>query len=428
MRFFTALASVLALLSFVLVSPAAAQTTCDNAQGLAALQTGDYSEAITAYSCVIDADPLNTEAYLGRAQANLLSGAWYDAYADFVASDEFGQGDGSSFSANFDQANAWILAQPDQPEGYILRAWQYWFWAADSEALDDYERILRIEPDNLFALCYQSSSLNFLGEPIWEDGLSRALELAPDNPNVLTMAGRLYQLDGQQDQAFLYLNRAPDFAPAVSLHGEVNFDLQRYPSAQRDYLHVLDLHPTPEYTMRAYEGLGKVALELDLRQEAADAFAQADAVYGDSANVALRIAFDYSAFDPALEAFWFYEFASRAEVRSGASEPLVIGTPLHAPVARGMVTRYPITLMAGATLRFSVASISAESVRVDPLIVLLAPDGTPLRGSDDAEFNVNMGAQIDNFIVPEDGVYTLVVTSTFYGNTGTVAIDVSPAD
>jgi SH3-like domain-containing protein len=78
----------------------------------------------------------------------------------------------------------------------------------------------------------------------------------------------------------------------------------------------------------------------------------------------------------------------------------------------GTVYRLPFDGVAGQL--FSVAALSDDLA--DPLIVLVAPDGTPLIGDDDS--GVNLNSVIRNYTLPVSGEYTLVVSQAGAAGTG----------
>lgn len=426
MRFSTALAFVLLLLSFVLVVPATAQDACAIREGSLALEAGNYTEAITVFDCVLTTDPTNAVAYLERAQAHMLSGTWLDGMSDFISADRLWTLNHSAGQINLDWAERHINEQPENTTGYILRAYQRWYWGQDQDALSDQERILELEPDNLFALTFGGSSGLLINTDDWEEWFDRALELAPGNPQVLTVIGMSYMYVGYSDQAFRYLSLAPDFAPALYYRGQVNNDLQRYPSAIEDFERALELGLHGGMRANALISLASAYLHLQRSDEALDAVTQANALFPEGADVAQRIAITYDDVgDSQQAAYWYNQFILRAETYGIDADALTIGEPRRITISYGTITRFPIPLTTGQTVTFLAESQPTHDERIDPLIVLLAPDGTPLLGNDDTALFSNLDSQIAEFVVPADATYTLAVTSTDYGVQGHVVVTVT---
>src|SRR5262245_46487770 len=57
--------------------------TCSAVQGQAYIDAGRYDHAIREFGCVIAAQPTEAEGYRGRIEAELLSGLYSDAFADY---------------------------------------------------------------------------------------------------------------------------------------------------------------------------------------------------------------------------------------------------------------------------------------------------------------------------------------------------------
>jgi hypothetical protein len=78
-------------------------------------------------------------------------------------------------------------------------------------------------------------------------------------------------------------------------------------------------------------------------------------------------------------------------------------------------------VQAGENLKLSAAATNV-SLSIDTLIIVLAPDGTPLTANDDNIAEVDATAVIRDFEVPEDGTYTLIVTHAGGWREGEVAV------
>lgn len=85
-------------------------------------------------------------------------------------------------------------------------------------------------------------------------------------------------------------------------------------------------------------------------------------------------------------------------------------------IAEGIV--YRLTFEAEAGQVFGAAALTAEST--DPLIVLVAPDGSPLISDDDS--GVNLNSVIRSYTLPVSGTYTLVVSQAGAGGSGEIEL------
>jgi len=110
-----------------------------------------------------------------------------------------------------------------------------------------------------------------------EAALDRALEIFPDEPNLLHTRGRLYEVKGKFGDAEREYQMSARLGPTdgnwASL-GMLYFKEQRYPEATRAMLRAADSSPRPsEY----YYHLGRMYLAMKRPQEALDAFKAAEA-------------------------------------------------------------------------------------------------------------------------------------------------------
>jgi len=130
-------------------------------------------------------------------------------------------------------------------------------WA---EALSLLQEALSIAPDSadlwgdLAWASYQSDG-DFAQALIY---IQRALELDPNDVDLLLRAGDLYRLDEQYDEAFQWAVQARDIAPdnvwTVVAQGRIEFDRGDYATAVRAFSDAVTLAPD---TARAYFWLGR---------------------------------------------------------------------------------------------------------------------------------------------------------------------------
>ncbi|MCB9454271.1 MAG: hypothetical protein H6672_22790, partial [Anaerolineaceae bacterium] len=71
----------------------------------------------------------------------------------------------------------------------------------------------------------------------------------------------------------------------------------------------------------------------------------------------------------------------------------------------------------------SLSAMSVEPGAVDPLMLIVAPDGTPLTFNDDADpDNDVLDSMIADFPAPSDGTYTLIVSHALGGSEGDIQV------
>lgn len=160
--------------------------TTDLQTGQAFIEAGAYSEAVTVFACVIAANPLDITAYRGKIEANLLAGKYSDAVHGYTEIN-------IHVIPEVPDAVTQIIAYyqetlPTDPNNVILLtgySFALW-WVSDyPAALKELDQLLKLEPDNLYALTFHGSSSFFAGNTeIGERNFERALELAPESADL----------------------------------------------------------------------------------------------------------------------------------------------------------------------------------------------------------------------------------------------------
>jgi len=85
----------------------------------------------------------------------------------------------------------------------------------------------------------------------------------------------------------------------------------------------------------------------------------------------------------------------------------------------GFVERIPFEAKAGQ--RLSAQATGDKDSGVDPLLIVLDPQGKPLMFNDDINEN-NINASIEDGLLPTDGLYTLVVSYATDGSEGDIKV------
>jgi tetratricopeptide (TPR) repeat protein len=157
------------------------------------LDDGEYEGARRSFACAIQADPLNLDAYRGQIEADLLMGAYGSAmrgYTDLgIALNETIPDAVEQIIAGYE---ARLEAAPnaiDALTGYSFALW----WLSDYQAaLLQLDRLLALQPDNLYGVVFRGSTLMFLGETrLGEDSFARALA-AGDTADIQFMIADAY--------------------------------------------------------------------------------------------------------------------------------------------------------------------------------------------------------------------------------------------
>ena len=124
--------------------------------------------------------------------------------------------------------------------------------------------------------------------------------------------------------------------------------------------------------------------------------------------------------EPVASAGDYYRYTLMNRSRALTHEALEGDSQFELTMREGWVYTIPFTATRGKLVNIDVATL--EPGFVDPLIVLVGPDGSPLIGDDDISHS-EYDATIEGFKLPESGEYTLVISHAEGGANGTVSVD-----
>lgn len=108
------------------------------------------------------------------------------------------------------------------------------------------------------------------------------------------------------------------------------------------------------------------------------------------------------------------------ELESIALESMNSAETLVIEVHEGHVFRIPLDIAAGDTLQ--VEAVNASEPPVDPILVLMNPEGIPVIGNDDRILGRDFNAEIENYTIPTSGIYTFWVSHAGGGSEGNIEL------
>jgi tetratricopeptide (TPR) repeat protein/SH3-like domain-containing protein len=244
-----------------------------------------------------------------------------------------------------------------------------------------------------------------------------ALALDANNYDVLVAQGGAYYELKQYDKANIAFQAAakinpkdPDLYIDLGNMAAVRGDLQE---AMADYNKALELGTTGAHV--AYNNLGATALDQGNYDQAVTYFNQSLKARPNYSNAYLGLAiayFNLEKSDLANQNFFSYVNAIQYNIQS-ATVTLPVKEQSF-DMTEGTVYYIPFTAKAGQTIR--AAATTAADSQLDPLLVLLGPDGKPVAADDDS--GVNLDA-VFNTTIKADGKYTLLLTHAGGGSKGT---------
>ncbi len=334
---------------------AAEAEKCAAETGQLFINEGRYERAIREFTCVIETRPTEVEGYRGRIEAELLLGRYSDAVRDYARVTALVE------PAHTDAEDtiiagyvARLAVTPEDIPALTGASFARWWFFDYAQAIHLLNRLLDVRPDDVFGALFRGSSHLLHGA----HGAERAEGMA------------------DLERAIALAQQSADVRFIVA-------DAYTYG------------HPDPE---RAFaEASLALAWGLDTPRVHA-ILASAYLAFGDNSAAAVHI----------------QRHIELVTTEILTTSPLAAGASLSLDLAPGRTYEIPVAAIAGETL--SIVTSSRDFY--DSILVLLAPDGTPVVGGDDykqyfAGFEWVAGAT---------GTYRLRVTSFESVNTGVLVV------
>lgn len=280
----------------------------------------------------------------------------------------------------------------DYAYAYNMRGNVYYYLNDMARAIDDYTLALEYYDDDLKYIGYfnRGNALTEIGDyESAEADLNRAVELNPEYVNAYNGLGIIYYDQGDYDTAETYFNQALEQPADVT---------QKYP-----YYNLALIHDQRGDLQQALEAItGAIAVD----ENYDSAYLARAGINADLDNG--RQHGDYQT--------WLRLINRETREHTGGllnSEPFIM--------EEGLLYRVPFAGQEGQRLDVSALTVSGDEL--DPLVVILAPDNTPIASDDDS--GVNLDAVIENFSLPTDGTYTLLLGHAGGGSDGEIALTIS---
>lgn len=292
---------------------------CTVEQGDLFIETGQYSKAVKEFTCVIDAQPTEVEGYRGRIEAQLMLGQYSDAVRDYT------------------RLTAFVI--PVHPD-------------AQSTILAGYSARLAIAPDSVPALAGESFAYWwFFKYASAIHTLNHLLEVQPDNiyGNLFRGSSRLLQGQG---------------ATKVKGIADLEYALMLAPQSADVRFIIADAYtygvPNPQ---RAFDE-ASLALSWGL----------------DTPRVHAILGSSYNSFgNQSSAAGHIKTHIDLVTTELVSTSPISAGITFKLDLVPGRTYEIPVTVNAGETISITTSSKDFW----DTILVLLAPDGTPILGADD---------------------------------------------
>lgn len=403
-----------------------------------AADSGDHQRAILDYTTFILLNPTNAAAYAERGLSYMelkqLDAALQDY--DTALAMGFSQPDQTALvylrladihlqqqnaEAALSDLNAAIATAPSAG-AYYLRGTLYQTLERQDDAQQDFDKALELDPNYSPALeggldlartqndpqaVVDAATKLLQSDPTSIEGyfrrgvayaqngdlqasladFSKVIELAPDDPSAYFNRAIIEQSLGDDSAALNDLNKVIEMSPsdpsAYYLRGQIYVGQQKLTEARADFTRVIELAPRARPEVFLYRGFVNNLLE-DIPAAAAD----------------------------------YTQWATAIQTQGFNQEKLVSGNSTDVQMAEGRVYRIPFDGKTGQVLNVRANNTTGA---VDPILIILDPDGTPLIANDDVGGGYN--AAIIDFALPVDGVYTIVVSHARGGSDGPVRVN-----
>ncbi len=183
-----------------------AANPCTAEQGQLLIDSGQYTQAVAEFTCVIDTEPTGVEGYRGRIEAALLLGQFSNAVGDYARVTAL------VLPAHPD-AQATILAgykarlkaAPQNVHALTGASFAHWWFFEYPQAIHQANRLLNIQPNNLYGNLFRGSSrlLHGSNKAKGTEDLERALALAPQSADVRFIVADAYTYGQPEPQRAL---------------------------------------------------------------------------------------------------------------------------------------------------------------------------------------------------------------------------------
>lgn len=334
-----------------------------------------------------------------------------------VASDVYNRGQSALNAGEYARAaldfSLYILLNPTVAPAYYARGLSYFQLDDVARAQQDLTRALRYAAPNpeFVAQVYNLRALTYLRQEDVEAALAdlqAGIDAAPDAPTPYLTRADLLAATGRLEEALADYDRALELdataAGALAGRAAVQQQLGRPEAALADYNRLVELAPnSPEALFR------RAGAQIALEQFAAAEADLSRAIQLSPATPALYLSRAYvrgRLTDQAGQAADYLEWTRLIGDQPSDEAPLAPGESRVVQLSAGAVYRFPFEAAAGQVIQLAATALPDSTT--DPLLVLLDPNGAPAAGDDDGGSGLN--AQIAEYTILQDGIYTAVVS------------------
>lgn len=271
-------------------------------------------------------------------------------------------------------------------------------------AIEAYTNALTLDENNVEALLGRAMAYDALGElALAEADYQRVVSIDPNNTQALFELGTFADARDELEVAVEFMSAVIDVEPenslALAYRGSLLVDLNEWEDALEDFTQAIEFDPGNTFAIISRGYLHSFMGENQLAYEDLLNYIE---LSGDSEN------------EEVLSALRELE----AALDLSSDETTVIdtddeGEAFETIIETGSITAtgasevFEIRLEAGQVLNIF---MNATSGLLDPLLILQDAEGNIVAENDDDPEGGTLNAAIRDFVVPEDGVYTIIAT------------------
>lgn len=333
----------------------------------------------------------------------------------------------SAFTAGkYDQAavdySLFIFLNPTFGQGYFNRALNYDAMGSTDQAIQDMTAALNYTPpstqftSNIY-LARAQLYLNQNNLRAAMTDLDSSIEAYPDAVNSLTLRAQILSYLQNYPEALDDYNNLIRLQPNQIMHyldrGFVHAQLGHAEEALADYTQAIQLAPqdAQPYAARAlfYNSIRNFANALDDINSAINLNPNRGEFY------LMRGSINTAVNEPVAAAGDYFQWIMLNRTQQYiAPTPLTSNQSFTVEMGPGWVYNIPFRASEGQTVNVAASGAAQQQQPVDPLLVILGVNGSPLIADDDS--GGNLAAFIRNYVIPEDGEYTLIVSQAGGGS------------
>lgn len=414
--------------------PAFAQNNCDtslnyNITGTEQYVAGDYSDALNSFSCAVSLDPESAVDFNWRGNVYRQLGNLDLALADYTQA---------------------VTLDEDYAIAFNNRGWIYYSLDNLDAALDDFNTAITLDGNLAYAYNNRGLVQHIRGNAVSAVAdFERAIDLGLETNWAEYNLARA-QLDANQAVPVAATTTVDANATRVQnllAQADSSYDARDFSGAVSLYSQVIALDPN---NADAFYYRGRSYITLDNPSAALFDFEQMvrilpDFVYGywerSVARAELGL-FDAALMDAqraeAMDPEHVNNFITQGTIAALMGDVQTAGEEFEGLmqaweeeriVLDDLTTTETMTVNMQPRHVFEthfdgeagqVISINAESTQADPIIVLLDANGTPIAGDDDSGISLN--SLINDFSLPENGTYTLLISHAGGGYQGEIVV------